>query len=338
MSEFNKKQIMPYVMVYKNVFPNISEILDSVKKSEEPEYTNLLMGPWKKWYDFGVKTELSSQDSIGDMCSKEDKNIDDLLSSEQISVFDKQLEIYNMVNQKIFEIENDYIKDWCDTDIMSEKQKQIVNSMNRVFPEYIDNWKIQSTKRKKEDQWMPTAIDALKHNSETNRNYAIGYHNDNKGSESKIPGGKPTITTTIYLNDDYEGGGVSFLNQYVNSVINYKPAAGDVTVFPSFSPFFHAALPLSKNYKYFLRHFLTWNYPGSKEYHEGLSKYGQEIWDVIEENRIAAEENSGIHFRNLIMPDEHAADRRETFKYQESNNHAIPFFVKEVIDIDGKYF
>jgi hypothetical protein len=331
MSEFNKKQIMPYVMVYKNVFPNISEILDSVKKSEEPEYTNLFMGPWKQWYDFGVKTELYTPGAQGEVDV-------DSLSEEQVPVFDKQVEIYNMVNQKIFEIENDYIKDWCDQDMMSEKQKEIVNSMDKVFAEYIDDWKVPPKNRKEEDKWLPTAIDVLKHNSETNRNYAIGYHNDNKGSESKAPGGKPIITTTIYLNDDYEGGGVSFLNQYVNTVINYKPEAGDVTVFPSFSPFFHAALPLSKNYKYFMRHFLTWNYPGSKEYNEGLNKYGKEIWDVIEENRIASEEASGIHFRNLIMPDEQAFDRRETFKYKESNNHAIPFFVREVIDIDGKTF
>jgi hypothetical protein len=69
-----------------------------------------------------------------------------------------------------------------------------------------------------------------------------------------------------------------------------------------------------------------------------LNKYGEEVWGIIEENRIAAEEHSGIHFRNLIMPDEQAFDRRETFKYKESNNHAIPFFVREVIDIDGKTF
>ncbi|TNC81713.1 MAG: hypothetical protein C9356_07590 [Oleiphilus sp.] len=55
----------------------------------------------------------------------------------------------------------------------------------------------------------------------------------------------------IYLNDDYEGGGLNFkgLNFF------YQPKAGDLVLFPSGHVFSHESLPITQGVKYAL---VTW--------------------------------------------------------------------------------
>jgi len=55
-----------------------------------------------------------------------------------------------------------------------------------------------------------------------------------------------TVSTVMYLNDDYVGGGLWF--PHVN--YTYQPEAGDIVLFPSNFLFAHAALPVEQGVKY----------------------------------------------------------------------------------------
>lgn len=55
-----------------------------------------------------------------------------------------------------------------------------------------------------------------------------------------------TVSSIVYLNDDYEGGELWF--PYLN--ISFKPQAGDVVLFPSTYIYAHAALKVTSGTKY----------------------------------------------------------------------------------------
>ncbi len=56
----------------------------------------------------------------------------------------------------------------------------------------------------------------------------------------------PTLSGVMYLNDDYEGGEISFPNQN----ITIKPEAGSVIIFPSYEPYLHHPQKIIKGNKY----------------------------------------------------------------------------------------
>jgi hypothetical protein len=55
-----------------------------------------------------------------------------------------------------------------------------------------------------------------------------------------------TVSTVMYLNDDYVGGGLWF--PHLN--YTYQPEAGDIVLFPSNFLYAHAALPVEQGTKY----------------------------------------------------------------------------------------
>jgi Rps23 Pro-64 3,4-dihydroxylase Tpa1-like proline 4-hydroxylase len=56
----------------------------------------------------------------------------------------------------------------------------------------------------------------------------------------------PLMSAVLYLNDDYEGGELSFPDQKVL----IKPLAGSIVVFPSVEPFYHQSMPVLSGTKY----------------------------------------------------------------------------------------
>jgi predicted 2-oxoglutarate/Fe(II)-dependent dioxygenase YbiX len=62
---------------------------------------------------------------------------------------------------------------------------------------------------------------------------------------------KRSVSPILYLNDDYEGGEIEF----VNFGIKIKPKAGQLFLFPSSYPYRHIAHPVTKGTKYAL---VTW--------------------------------------------------------------------------------
>lgn len=55
-----------------------------------------------------------------------------------------------------------------------------------------------------------------------------------------------TVSSVMYLNDDYEGGELEF----TKLGFKIKPEAGDIVVFPSTYIFTHASLPVISGTKY----------------------------------------------------------------------------------------
>jgi 2OG-Fe(II) oxygenase superfamily len=333
----NKISLMPYINVYRSILPDPEKCVNIIKESEDLEKIGPYISEWERWYDFGFKARLEPTKEEKHWITLNSEHLGMLNEKEQ-HIFDSQDFLYNQIDGLINYVLKDYISEWASKEKFEEhKHDTNFRGMNSVFPEYIEDWNFLSRKGK----WIKCAYDLLRHNAETpkEKEFAIGYHTDNKPSSNIMPGQHQIITVTIYLNDNYDGGEVSFLNEHGAEIITYKPKAGDVTVFPSYKPFFHAAEPVSGEYKYFIRYFLTIMYDGSDEWKEGNEKFGPDVWRQMQQYRIMAEDRSGIHMKNVVYPaknpNENFLQWSEIYKKQ-LGTIAVPFFAEKTTYIDGK--
>lgn len=182
-------------------------------------------------------------------------------------------------------------------------QKRFIQAIQNAFykctQDYVMQWNVRLP------NWVNAGISICKYwPSRHNNEYAMTYHTDYRGFEADKPGEKFGITCTIYINDDYDGGGLSFLHEETGEVIDYKPKAGDVVVFPSGEPYWHAVHRISNNDKYFIRCFWSYTSPGSNEWHENEKKYGSELWKKMEDDRLKEEIKSGRWHKHVVMPGE----------------------------------
>jgi hypothetical protein len=72
-----------------------------------------------------------------------------------------------------------------------------------------------------------------------------------KAHHDAYPAVKRAVSVLIYLNDDYEGGEIEF----INFDLKIKPKAGTLILFPSNYPYKHIAHPVTSGTKYVL---VTW--------------------------------------------------------------------------------
>lgn len=383
----NSFEIIPYVMVFQNQFDNIDEVLSVVKNSEvnseayaktifideDPykyfraggseeddhhdlnfEYKNqnkFYIRNWNDWYTFGKKTEIRPYVHYENETEEEMRDLLLQYSSEELYRLKTEKNISNQIQDVLNKSLLNYISKYDSKDI---------------FPKYVDNWDSDGLNNKTpfgswDMRYENSAADILKHNPDTPSDLAISWHTDRRSSTEVCPGARPIVTLTVYLNDDYEGGEVSFLNEEDESIITYKPKAGDVVVFPSGKPFYHAANKLSKNNKYLLRQFVSWNYIGDKDWLNNLNKYGEAEWLEIDSKRIEKEDRASNKI--LIAGDDYlkTIECRESrpntfvingeyynFDATEGLLHACdsqietlagtPFLVKNEIYIDGRNY
>lgn len=214
-----------------------------------------------------------------------------------------------------YEIESD--------DQYAKDQLEFVDNVRDLFytvtQDYIDTYNIELP------NWVPAGISVCKYfESSEDTALAMSYHTDYRWADAEAPGDKFAITCTVYINDDYDGGGLSFLQEETGDVIEYKPKAGDVVVFPSGDPmtgtehYFHGVNKISNGEKYFIRLFWMYSYPGSQEWLANQEKYGKEEWDRIHNLKIKSEFKSGKWHKYVVYPgqkDPHYA-------------HSTPFFKK----------
>jgi len=110
------------------------------------------------------------------------------------------------------------------------------------------------------------------------------YHTDYIVSERDMPGEKFHTTCTFYINDNYNGGNLEF---YINgTIVNHKPKAGDLVIFPSTQPYFHGVKTIPDGNKFFIRNFVMSDYEGSKEWLDNQKKFGAYRWAKKEFERI----------------------------------------------------
>jgi hypothetical protein len=212
---------------------------------------------WTPWYNFGHRSKI---DNSNIKINNENYNKMEYDLREQVN------EAMNIVFQ-------DYISDY----------------KNSEWPNFITSWEL-STKLGFSE------IEILKHHIKPKEKYAILFHTDRHEHRIHMAGGKQIITFTFYLNDNYEGGEVEFIDEAKNQLFTYKPGAGDITVFPSGLPFWHSAKAVtSGENKIFLRVFINWEHSGSKEYLEGVKKYGK-----IEYDKIVMNEARDVVSQNVV--------------------------------------
>lgn len=211
---------------------------------------------WEGWYTFGEMLALQEHTlSFKKFPTKE----------EYISARDWSSSTQASLTQEVGEIFYDVTKHWLD-----------------AYPEEdLDNYVKQSASVNK---YM------IKEDSGISENYSMSYHTDYVKAASEQPGDKFGITTTFYLNDNYQNGEICF--NIGDHFLSYKPEAGDVIVFPSGDPYRHAVRKAYGAERFMIRSFWQYRYAGSDEWHANAKKYGEEEWKKIDHERFKIEVSS----------------------------------------------
>lgn len=329
----NSYKIFNQCIVYQDTNFDNSGVLNVIKQSENLG-EGYLIEKWEDWYQFGKKTKF--------MDARKEVN----KFTEQID--NMHTEAFLKVKEFMRKCIEDYVDNYLDegersypeyVDFSNLDKGQIVDSLvgNKIItPDDTSN----TSSFQVSSGWIENSYDILKHRPNTDAEYAIGWHTDRLQGLEYSPGPKPILTVTLYLNDDYEGGEIAFLKDGAEKVIIYKPKAGDVVVFPSSNPFQHAAMPiLSESPKYFIRHFLTWTYPGSKEWNSSAEKFGLDKWIEMENERVQKEILAGKGRKHVVMPGGmNSAEKKASNNsfYSESQLNGQDYYIKNVVFIDGR--
>jgi hypothetical protein len=241
--------IYPKINVYKNVFNDVDSFLEKSKK----------LTSWDSWYTFGEMTALA----------------------EKVLEFDNFPTRNEFINSRDWEInENEFekqIKKTLSIEV-GEIFYDVTSHFLKMYPETsLPNYYKQSASINK----------YIKNGEGVSKNYFMNYHTDFVQAEKEVPGNKFGITTTFYLNDDYEDGEICF--KINDEFISYKPKKGDVIVFPSRPPYYHGVKKAFGNDRYMIRSFWQYKYEGSKEWLDNQKKYGKDLWAQMEKERIKEE-------------------------------------------------
>lgn len=241
------------IYVYKNLIPNLSRLVDILKESESNPDSSYMFKDWQKWANFGT---------------------------------------YVVYNGKGLT--------WNDVDFPSERyveEKLFLDIIHRTFYETTNHFTKAHNFNIPED-WQRMGPSISRYDADS---FPVGedvdmgmlYHTDYKYLEAEWPGPKFILTCTMYLNDDYGDGGLSFILPN-KTELKYKPVAGDVIVFPSGNPeflsedgiYFHGVNRVLNRDKYLIRCFYQKPFEGSKEYFLNEEKYGKEEWEKMERLRV----------------------------------------------------
>jgi hypothetical protein len=175
-------------------------------------------------------------------------------------------------------------KEW--EDVLTSAPNKYIKSFSKIFYEttkkYCNELNIEL------DNWIFNLVDIAFYNENIgiNKNKAMNYHTDYQQEKELEPGNKFEITAVFYLNDDYDGGEISFriFNDDLTELKNefkYKPSAGDVLIFPSKHPFYHGVEMVTRGEKYIIRSYWKYNYAGHPIFFNEREKYSQEEWEKI---------------------------------------------------------
>lgn len=307
----NKISLMPQVNIYQGIFSDedLDFLLNEIKKSQidyqeieetDPEESALrdFHGPQPEDRNDGstIKTWTPWYSyglrSIWSHQNDESKNIN-------------QIKGYHIIDNVIKTVHDDYVKDW---------------SQNGQWTYDIKNWE-------KGTGLSFSTYEILQHKMNPDKKYTIHVHTDWHNHRSDEPGPKQIITYTLYLNDDYEGGEIDFVDENNQHVYVYKPKRGDVTVFPSGQPYWHGARGVtSGNPKIFIRTFSVYTFKGTEEWNQGCLNWGATRWVRMESERVDKWNSEGNVGRQLVYSGE---EPNESLRLK-------PIFVKSESYIDGR--
>jgi hypothetical protein len=281
-NDFNKINIHEKIVVYKNALKETEDVLQLIKKLESSKEYIHGIRPMGNWWSSGLATGYEGPNPP--VFEFEDEN------SELIK---KVITNIYKVYQNVAE---DYLETYKGTD---------------GWPKYVKDWN-----HKNRNVWQHSAISFLKYDKRKHiydpvngiHDLAMHFHTDTNMTDLESPGKKLTITITIYLNDNYSGGEICFVDKKADKAFLYKPNAGDITVFPSGEPYLHGVFPHEGSDRYLVRLFYMYNVVvGSNEWHANEKKYGKEKWQKMEEERIKKFHKSPP-LRQVVFPGEKPSD------------------------------
>jgi hypothetical protein len=258
------EEIYPNIVVYKNMFKDISKSYKTLKDSLV-ESEDRLFSPWTQWSIFGeylspVIPGMIMYDKYAGL-----KNIETTTQTQE----DQRLFALEML-ENFYLATEDYIKRYnVDVDLNDLS----VNDEGETIP----TWK-----------WTGGTIGKY-HVSDETEQHGMRYHSDYMREQGSAPGYKFVITCTIYFNDDYEGGEVDFAMG--DKLVKYKPEAGDLLVFPSGHPdyltedgmpYLHGVMPSYKTNKFLSRMYWQKYYKGTDEWYAKEKEFGKEVWAAMQ--------------------------------------------------------
>lgn len=263
---FEYKEIYPKIWVFKNPWTDIDLLTQTIKDSEQnPEGSAL---KWHGWYTFGKEADQFDHT---------------VLSSERThlerSFYDEIIEVFNKTTTQYAETFGVPID--MEAESFNEEEDGLVKMWKRMGPS-ICKYEVEGGIEESD--------------------LAMHVHTDYQRDYHDFRGYKFTLTCTMYLNGDYEGGGLTFLAD--NKTFYYKPEKGDVLVFPAGDPDFlsddgqfymHGVEKVKVAPKYFIRNHWVRFYPGSPGWLENEKLYGKDIWKEMEIARTKAERTAGVY-------------------------------------------
>lgn len=251
-SSFEIEKIHETVWVFKNAIKNSEQFVDYFENNRE----------WKDWYTFG-KMALGS--------SELDAKFQDFPSQDEWD------DVFNQTPKS------------------AEEDGYLENHINNLFYQatklYIEENKPSF------DNWLYRQWNVAKYEEKPNDQYAMMHHTDFQREFSYNPGSKFGVTCVAYLNDNYTGGDVMFrfLDENDRSVIKedyiYKPQAGDLLIFMSGPPHYHGVKAVTKGEKYIIRMYWLYEYQGHPLWLALKEKYGDDIWNQMEDARLKYNRN-----------------------------------------------
>ena len=253
-------EIYPHILVYKNMFKDISKsykvLADSLTDSEDR-----LFSPWTQWLIFG---EYLNPIIPGFSLSDKYGNLKNRKTTTQVQKDQKNFGIEMMDNFHL--VTEDYIKRYnIDIDLNETSLDE--------YGQSIPTWR-----------WMGGTIGKY-HVSNEEEKHGMRYHSDYQPEKSSAPEYNFVITCTIYFNDDYEGGEIDFAMG--DKLVKYKPEAGDLLVFPSGhpdylteegKPYLHAVMPSYNKNKFLARMYWQKYQKGTDEWYAKEKEFGKEVW------------------------------------------------------------
>jgi hypothetical protein len=256
--KFQKNIIFNNLYVYENALPNHKDILNYIKKTESYTDKKYAINPWQDWNaNWAGRSSQFNKNQIAD------------------NVLDSNFYEEEVVIKNLYDVFNDVIKDYV-----------FENKDEKIWQYDFPTWDLST-----QDVWKIPGGTVLKYNEpnlKSSYDYssiAMNYHTDFNHDDVDSAGLKLTITLTMYLNDNYSGGEVSFYDEKTNTIHNYKPKAGDITVFPSARPFYHGVFPFFEEDRYLIRMFLAYNFQGTKEWITQKEILGEEKIREIDHER-----------------------------------------------------
>jgi hypothetical protein len=194
---------------------------------------------WRKWEIFGTESKISTPE----------KTYSNFPTKEEWK------------NDIVDHVNNEYVTEFL----------WVFYNTTKLFCEKLDI---------KKDNWIFTTTEISKYyeNMGVSNDGAMNFHTDHEQEKESEEGIKFGTACLVYLNDDYEGGEIVFRisDDSFSKVVDefsYKPKTGDVLVFPSEHPFYHAVNAIKNKQKYLIRHWWRHWYQGSQEFIDLKNKF-----------------------------------------------------------------